>query len=147
MTAVRDAQRGERAELEALQLRASLVWEQYRAQLEARPDVVALPDGGDVRVAVDRHDRRLGFSVVLDRGDGTWDLDGLFVEPDEQRRGIGRVLVQDVLTRARARGVRHVDVIAGPATGFYERLGFVVVGDATTLFGPAVALRRVLRAS
>jgi GNAT superfamily N-acetyltransferase len=145
MTAIRDAQPGERAELEALQLRASLVWERYRERLEARPEVVALPDDGVVRVAVDRHDRRLGFSVVLDRGDGTWELDGLFVEPDEQHRGIGRLLVQDVLTRARAGGVRHVDVIAGPATGFYEKLGFAVTGDAATLFGPAVALRRVLR--
>jgi GNAT superfamily N-acetyltransferase len=145
MTAVRDGQPGERAELEALQLRASLVWEQYREQLLARPEVAALPDHGVVRVAVDRHDRRLGFSVVLPRADGTWELDGLFVEPDEQHRGIGRVLVQDVLTRARAAGVRHVDVIAGPATGFYEKLGFVVTGDAPTLFGQAVALRRVLR--
>jgi ribosomal protein S18 acetylase RimI-like enzyme len=37
-----------------------------------------------------------------------------------------------------------VEVTAGPAQEFYERVGFTVVGDAQTRFGPAVRMRREL---
>jgi hypothetical protein len=35
-------------------------------------------------------------------------------------------------------------VIAGPAQGFYERVGFRLIGAADTRFGPAVRMRRDL---
>jgi GNAT superfamily N-acetyltransferase len=136
---------GEAAGLEALQLRASLVWDEYREQLAAEPGVVALPADGRVRVAVGEDGRRLGFSVVLPRsGAGAWELDGLFVEPDVQGRGVGRLLVNDVVGAARAAGVARIDVVAGPARAFYERLGFTVTGDAPTRFGPAHRMSRAL---
>jgi GNAT superfamily N-acetyltransferase len=143
---LRDIGDGEAAALEALQLRASLVWEEYRAQLEDHPEVVALPAGGRVRVAVGGDDRPVGFSVVVAvaREPGAWELDGLFVEPGHQGTGVGSVLVADVLGRAQADGVTRIDVVAGPARGFYERLGFAVVGEAETRFGPALELRRAV---
>jgi ribosomal protein S18 acetylase RimI-like enzyme len=88
--------------------------------------------------------RRLGFSVVLASDDGAWELDGLFVEPGVQRRGVGRLLVNDAMGAARAAGVARIDVVAGPARGFYEKLGFTVVGDAPTRFGPAHRMSRAL---
>jgi GNAT superfamily N-acetyltransferase len=141
---IRVGRADERAALEALQLRASKVWEQHARQLEAHPEVVELPPDGSVRVAVDAGDRPLGFSVVLVGDDGAWELDGLFVEPEAQGAGIGRVLLNEVVGQARADGVPHIDVVAGPARGFYEQLGFSVVGEAPTRFGPALALRRVI---
>ena len=52
--------------------------------------------------------------------------------------GVGRLLVDDVATRAAAAGASHVDVIANPnAMGFYERLGFEITGQASTRFGDA----------
>jgi GNAT superfamily N-acetyltransferase len=141
---IRDGADREAAALEALQLRASLVWEQYREQLEAHPEVVALPPGGRVRVAVDGDDRPLGFSVVVPAGGGALELDGLFVEPGLHGRGVGRLLVNDVVAQAQAMGAERIDVVAGPARGFYEKLGFEVVCEAPTRFGPAVAMRRVL---
>ena len=71
-------------------------------------------------------------------------LDGLFVEPAQMRRGIGRALVEDAAARARSRGALVMDVTAGPAQPFYERAGFTVTGHASTRFGTAVRMRRIL---
>jgi GNAT superfamily N-acetyltransferase len=143
---IRDARRDEAAVLEALQRRSSDVWEQYREQLAAHPDVIELPqafiDSGWVRVGADEDDTPFGFSVVIP-DDGTADeLDWLFVEPEHMGRGVGRALVEDAVTRSSARGANALEVTAGPAQGFYERTGFRVIGDAQTRFGPAVRMRR-----
>ena len=54
------------------------------------------------------------------------------------RLGVGRLLVDDVATRAAASGASYVDVIANPnALGFYERVGFEMTGQASTRFGSA----------
>jgi GNAT superfamily N-acetyltransferase len=147
---IRDAVPDEVGALEDLQRRASLVWEDYRDQLLAHPDAIVLDPAavtdGLVRVAVDDSGRRLGFSAALDVRGGVCELDGLFVEPDAWRRGIGRALVEDVVDRAGRAGARRLEVIANPrAHGFYERTGFLVVDLATTRFGPASRMRRELQ--
>ena len=77
---------------------------------------------------------------------GGCELDDLFVEPDSMRRGVGRLLVADVATRAALAGASHVDVIANPnALGFYERLGFEITGRASTRFGDAPRMSLELR--
>jgi GNAT superfamily N-acetyltransferase len=145
---VRDASVGERAALELLQRRSSDVWEQYREQLVAYPDAIELPEAfivdGWVRVVVGADEVPLGFSVVIPREDGSHELDGLFVEPVQMQRGLGRGLVEDACERARAAGALRLEVVAGPAQGFYERVGFHVVCAAETRFGPAVRMRRLL---
>jgi ribosomal protein S18 acetylase RimI-like enzyme len=57
-------------------------------------------------------------------------------------RGVGRALVEDAATRAARAGGACLEVTAGPAQGFYERVGFTVIGSAETRFGPAVRMRR-----
>jgi GNAT superfamily N-acetyltransferase len=146
---IRDATMTEREALEALQRRSSDVWEQYRAALAAHPDAIELPQAfierGWVRVAIDDVGAPVGFSVVIpDRGEAH-ELDGLFVEPAHMKRGVGRALVADAAERALGQGAEHLDVTAGPAEGFYEKVGFHRVGDAQTRFGPAVRMRRELR--
>jgi GNAT superfamily N-acetyltransferase len=134
--------------LEALQRRSSDVWEAYREQLAAHPDAIELPqsyiDNGLVRVAVDEEDTPVGFSVVIPGAGSVHELDGLFVEPGRMRRGLGRALVADAVARASAQGAGRLEVTAGPAQGFYERVGFHRVGTAQTRFGPAVRLRHDL---
>lgn len=147
---IRDARPDEASALEALQRRSSDVWEEYRAQLAAHPDAIEPPQraiaDGRVRVAVDAVGRRLGFSVVLPISGGRCELDDLFVEPDSMGRGVGRLLVADVATRAAAAGASHVVVIANPnALGFYERLGFEITGRASTRFGDAPRMSLELR--
>ena len=134
--------------LEALQRRSSNVWDEYREQLGAHPDAIELPqhfiDNGWTRVAVIGHGAPVGFSVVIPAPDGAHELDGLFVEPERMRRGIGRSLVEDACKRAREAGAHRLEVTAGPAQAFYERLGFGVVGTVETRFAPAVRMRRNL---
>ncbi len=149
---IRDARDDEAGALVELQRRASLVWKEYRGQLLAHPDAIALPDGaianGQVRVAVDETGRTLGFSVVAPAGDGAWELDGLFVEPDGWHRGVGRALVADLMARARDLGARSVQVTANPrALGFYERVGFRREGEVATRFGPGQRMRLDLGSS
>ncbi len=132
----------------ALQRRSSDIWDQYRDQLAEYPDAIQLPqafiDNGWVHVAVATDDTPLGFAVLIP-GDGrAHELDGLFVEPARMRRGIGRALVQDACRRAHANGALRLEVIAGPAQPFYEKLGFAATASAETRFGPAVRMRRRL---
>jgi ribosomal protein S18 acetylase RimI-like enzyme len=139
---IRDARAEEALALEALQRRASDVWEEYRAQLAAHPDAITPPHQAiaerRVRVAVDAAGRRLGFSTVLPVHADRCELDDLFVEPEWMRRGVGRALVDDLATRAHTAGASYVDVIANPnALGFYRRLGFHVTDETSTRFGAA----------
>ena len=146
---VRGAAMAERVSLEALQRRASDVWEAYREQLAVHPDAIVLSpafiDSGWVRVAVAGDDRAIGFSVVIPRGAAIHELDGLFVEPRHMHHGVGRLLVEDAVTRAAHDGAAALEVIAGPAQGFYEKVGFTLIGTAETRFGPAVRMRRDVR--
>jgi GNAT superfamily N-acetyltransferase len=147
---IRDAAPADAAALELLQRRSSDVWAEYREQLAAHPDAIEVPEafivGGWVRVALDDDGALIGFSAVIP-GDGrVHELDGLFVEPAHMGRGVGRALVEDVAARASAGGAERIEVTAGPAQGFYEQVGFSVVGPAQTRFGVAVRMRRELQA-
>ena len=59
-------------------------------------------------------------------------IDGLAVDPDRQRLGIARLLVEAAVAEARHRGARKVTLrVLGPNTGarrVYERCGFVTEG-------------------
>ncbi len=94
---VRDAYGRERERLEELQRRASDIWPQSRAQLAAAPDAIELPaqfiGDGWVRVAAGIDDHPVGFSVTIPLNGGVDELDGLFVEPDQMRRGVGTMLL------------------------------------------------------
>jgi GNAT superfamily N-acetyltransferase len=145
---IRPARAGEKAALEALQLRASLEWEEYRDQLLAHPEAVAIPDEHIPLSEVAELDGRVaGFSVVLppEGAGGDAELDGLFVEPDAWGHGVGRALVDAAAQRARTMGAGGLHVIANPrAEGFYATCGFQPAGDAQTQFGPAPTMRRPL---
>jgi GNAT superfamily N-acetyltransferase len=145
---IRDAAVTEAAVLEDLQRRSSNIWEAYREQLAANPDAIAMPqtflDNGWVRVAVDDKRAPIGFSVVIPMTGGSYELDGLFVDPAHMARGVGKALVEDAVQRALSQGAACLEVTAGPAQGFYERVGFRLIGAAKTRFGPAVRMRREL---
>jgi N-acetylglutamate synthase-like GNAT family acetyltransferase len=138
---IRDAALDEIPHLEALQLRASLVAPDYREALAAHPEVIHLPatDVSEQRTRVAMVEGRVvGFSVVRPVHGTACELDGLFVEPDLMRTGIGRALIDDVVDRARTNVVGRIDVIANPtAVDFYTKLGFERGDDAMTQFGPA----------
>ena len=145
---IRNATATEAPALEALQRRSSDIWEQYREQL-AHPDAIELPqtfiDNGWVRVAVDTKGTPVGFSAVVPTKGPVHELDGLFVEPDHMSSGVGRALIEDAAARGSEHGADALEVTVGPAQGFYERVGFNLIGTAQTRFGPAVRMRRDLQ--
>ncbi len=137
---IRYAQSDERETLEALQWRASIGNSADRPHLEANPDAVHLPAGqidrGEVLVA-ELDGEIAGFVAVV-----VGELDGLFVEPELWRRGVGRALIESATHEARKRGL-SLTVIANPAArGFYEKCGFRLEGEAETRFGPALRMSR-----
>lgn len=141
---IRLARPEEQQELEELQRRASLALGEYNEQLEAEQDAIQLPieqiERGEVIVA-ELGDRMAGFAAVL-IDDEVAELDGLFVEPDLWRQGVGAALIDVAVHEARRQGLA-MTVIANPsAREFYEKCGFAVEGDAQTRFGPALRMSR-----
>ena len=142
---VRPAAPEERKTLEALQWRASLDKPRYRDQLLEHPDAIAIPEGqiesGGVFVA-ECEGTLGGFAAVVCEAGGHFELDGLFVEPALQRRGIGRLLIEHCMQYVRSRGGSALFVVANPdATEFYSALRFETIGSAETRFGPATRMR------
>src|SRR5688500_13673410 len=100
---IRPARIEERDALEDLQRRASLANEEHREALLAHPDAIELPAGqiarGEVFVA-EEESRVAGFAALVGG-----EIDGLFVEPELWRRGIGRALVEAAVHEARRKGL------------------------------------------
>ncbi len=144
---IRLAVLSEQKELEALQWRASLTNAGDRDALLAHPDAIELPVDqiatGSVFVA-ERNGVIVGFASVLPRPDGSFELDGLFVDPDVHRCGVGRSLVDHCVQIVRTEGsYAALFVIGNPhAYDFYIACGFEVVGPTQTRFGPALLMRR-----
>jgi ribosomal protein S18 acetylase RimI-like enzyme len=87
-------------------------------ELGTRPSFVAVR-GRDI----------VGICVLETRGHDA-SLEHLWVAPGLQRHGIGRTLVERVLTLAASAGVRRVEVESDPfAKGFYLRLGARRLGE------------------
>jgi GNAT superfamily N-acetyltransferase len=145
---IRYARLGERRNLEELQRRASMIWEEYRVQLLANPDAIELSARlireKRVRVA-EMSGRTTGFSALVPLSADTAELDGLFVDPDAMRQGIGAWLIEDAGRLAREWGLQAIEVTTNPrAEAFYLREGFVVTGRTDTRFGPANRMRLTL---
>jgi predicted N-acetyltransferase YhbS len=145
---IRTAIPAEREALEALQRRASLANEGDREALERHPDAIDLPEhqivAGGVFVAEDSG-TLVGFSAILPREDGDAELDALFVEPGNQRRGVGRLLVEHCAKAARLAGSSALHVVGNPhAKPFYLACGFDIVGTFQTRFGPGLLMRKAL---
>ena len=139
----------ERQALEGLQLRASVHSTRYADDLLAHPDAIEIPpwqfEDGLVRVAEDA-DSVVGFAVLLAPIAGSCELDAIFVEPDRMGTGIGRLLIDDAVARARAWAASRIEVVANPdAVDFYERLGFAGSETVSTRFGPGRRMQLLVR--
>lgn len=73
-----------------------------------------------------------------------WNLTNLFVAPDHQGRGIGRLLLEAAMEACRTRSPRGALLLNSStvACGFYERLGFRQTGPGRDRPGGCVPYRR-----
>ena len=68
--------------------------------------------------------------LTIDADGTSGEVCALFVDPDWKRKGIGSLLWQKVVERARLNGVLNLCLDSDPAAvPFYENLGFKVVGE------------------
>jgi N-acetylglutamate synthase-like GNAT family acetyltransferase len=148
LVSIRLAVASEREELEALQLRSSLNNPGDRDALLANPDAIVLPAEqiAAAQVFIAEIDSKIvGFAAVLPRTDGETELDGLFVEPNIWRHGIGRSLVDRCGDHAIANSSTALYVIGNPhAKGFYEACGFESLSVSRTRFGAGSLMRKKL---
>jgi len=76
----------------------------------------------------------VGVATFVPRDDGWWQLRGMAVEPSRQGEGVGRAILADGDRHLRSVGASGVWANArDTALGFYERAGWVVVGDGYVL--------------
>ena len=132
--------------LEQLQKRASLANEGDRDALLAHPDAIQLPveQIAGNRVFVSEYEGVIvGFAAIEPRADGESELDGLFVEPRMQRRGIAKSLIEHCAEIVRKQGSTAIHVVGNPhAREFYSACGFEVIGTTETRFGPGILMRK-----
>jgi GNAT superfamily N-acetyltransferase len=95
----------------------------HREQLEREHAIVAEDGEGVVGYALMRVDDE--HAVLRD----------LFIEPRYIRKGIGTMLLHHMLTFARNHGAKRVSLVSDPhATKFYERHGFVWIGQEASAY-------------
>lgn len=145
---VRLARTEEHQSLEALLTRAAMADEMYRAALLANRYQLTLPVeqiGAGQVFAADLEGRVVGVASVVFRNEGGVEIDGLFVEPELWRRGIGRALVGRCEGFARKAGASSLHALASHrSAAFYTAMGFQTVRAFENSFAPALVMVRQL---
>jgi len=101
-------------------------WSFFDERVEIRDVLVAEVDGGVAGYA------RLSHPHPLEASRHVLQISGIAVDPAQQRRGVGRALIDAAVAEARGRGARRLTLrVLGPnvaARRLYETSGFVVEG-------------------
>ena len=143
---IRLARADDREKLIELQRRASLAGndDKVRHLLRERPELIDLAAemiaGNQVFVA-HRGGHLVGFATIVTHEGDDAELEGLFVEPAEWRKGVGTLLVRAILREATAWGANRLHVTANAeAVPFYRAQGFAVIGERASELGPMALL-------
>ncbi|CAL99696.1 acetyltransferase (GNAT) family protein [Saccharopolyspora erythraea NRRL 2338] len=130
---VDDARHDDAGQLTAL-VRASAAYAgEYQAMVVGDTITTDYLDANLVRVARGGDGAARGFYAMLTPGrgePGEGELDYLFVGDDQQGRGLGRLLFEDMRAQAVRRGLRAVHIVSHPpAEEFYRARGARRVGE------------------
>ena len=141
---IRLARPDDRGDLVELQRRASLSDEEVRDYLIEHPEIIDLDPEMIARNEVfvaELGGRIVGFATIIAHEGNDAEVEGIFVEPSEWRKGIGIALIHQLEREAMAWGANRLHVVANRAArGFYERAGFTVIGEQATPLGPLALL-------
>lgn len=86
----------------------------------------------EVTAVVAWEGRQVVSGVIASVADGLVSVDVMATASSAQRRGVGRAVLTAALAIHREAGIGHAFLLAASdAVGFYERLGFAVVGEPT----------------
>jgi GNAT superfamily N-acetyltransferase len=144
---IRLARADDRQDLIELLWRASLAWDVVRQDLLDNPEVIDVDPEMIARNQVfvaEWNGRIVGFATIIPRetndGEGEGhdaELEGIFVEPSDWRKGIGIALLRQIEREAQAWGANRLHVVASPnVEGFYVAAGFTQTGEQKMPFGP-----------
>lgn len=144
---IRLARADDRQRLVELLWRASLAWDVVRQDLLDNPELIDVDPEMIARNQVfvaEQAGRMVGFATIIPResddGESEGDdaeLEGIFVEPSDWRKGIGMALLRQIEREARAWGANRLHVVASPnVEGFYVAAGFTQTGEQKMPFGP-----------
>ena len=114
---------------------------EYQQMVQLRNDILRKPLGltfqneelekesEDILIGAFEDDKMLGCCMLIETEPGTVRLRQMAVLKNLQGKGVGRALMQFAENIARDRGYRKITMHARKtATGFYEKLGYVVSG-------------------
>src|SRR5919107_2861518 len=114
---------------------------EYQQMVQLRNDILRKPLGlafqkeelekeaDDILIGAFEDDRMLGCCMLIETEPGTVRLRQMAVLNKLQGKGVGRALMQFAENIARDRGFKRITMHARKsATGFYEKLGYVVSG-------------------
>lgn len=140
----------EKSALEELQLRASLANQSVAASENELRELIEVPLRqilDEQVLVVEQNSTTLGFAVLLPISAGVFELDGLFVEPSQWRRGLGRKLLDFAKCRVINCGASCIHVTANPdAVPFYEAYGFVETGRKPLAMGWGIEMKLSIQA-
>ena len=144
---IRLARPDDRQDLIELLWRASLAWDVVRQDLLDNPELIDIDPEMIARNQIfvaERAGRIVGFATIVPRenndGEGEGndaELEGIFVEPADWRKGIGMALLHQIEREAQAWGANRLHVVASPnVEGFYLAAGFIQTAEQQMPFGP-----------
>lgn len=141
---IRLARPDDRHDLVELQRRASLTWDVVRDYFLEHPEIIDLDPEKIARNEVfvaEQGERIVGFATIIAHEGNDAELEGIFVEPSDWRKGIGTALLRQIEREALAWQASRLHVIANPtAEGFYRSAGFTLIGEKKTALGPMALL-------
>jgi GNAT superfamily N-acetyltransferase len=109
---------------------------------------ITLPliSGGCVQVAQDASGEIVGVvAVTTTMLQGIALLYGIFVEPSRWKLGIGRLLFEAAVARAKGLKAGALMIYAEPsAEGFYRRMGAIRIGEGPFVYSPEIILPHLL---
>ena len=103
---------------------------------EANDRVQTALDGGPRRLLDDAEDRPLAMAALNPRAGDSVQVGGVFVQPENRGRGLGRAVTRPLLAQARDRGAREAILFSNSdaATRAYRSIGFRQVGQYRIAF-------------